>query len=62
MVSPPATTSTSGQTDNTFGVGAIIAVVLGIILLVQFVACTVALVVCSMCKQRRTEGEGIGKY
>ena len=64
---PPTNTCTSApdglQTgSSSFGVGAIIAVVLGVILLVQLIACTVAWVVCLKGKQRRTKVEGIGKY
>ena len=62
---PPTNTSISTpdglQTDSSsFGVGSIIAVVLGVILLVQLIACTVAWVVCLKRKQRRTKG-GQGK-
>lgn len=61
----PTNTSTSTdrlQTRSTFGVGAVIAAVLGVILLVQLIACTLAWVVCLKMKQSRVKGDGIGKY
>ena len=61
---PLTNTSNELQTGNTavaaFGVGSIIAVVLGVILLVQLIACTVAWVVCLRRKQGRMKAEGIG--
>ena len=43
-----------------FGAGAVIAVVLGVILLVQLIACTVAWAVCLKRKQERRKREGTG--
>ena len=57
----PTSAFDSLQAGNTsFGVGFIIAVVLGVILLVQLIACTVAWVVCLKGKQRRMKREGRG--
>ena len=45
---------------SSFGAGAVIAVVLGVILLVQLIACRVAWVVCLKRKQGRRKKEGTG--
>ena len=64
-VPSPASTPISSrdrlQADcSSFGVGDIFAVVLGVLLLVQLIACTVAWVVCAKRKCGRMDREGIG--